>query len=284
MIRTRHLPAHLGLAAAVAVACSPQVDPGYSGEPLATIRGAVTAEASATAADVAVLWFSNESGLCEGPSFNCSAGIGGPEGIGAEECVDANCGASPGECTPEAQDSYAACVAACGWVWSYSPAFELCVDSAAGERVSVSGEFPAAFTLDLYQPPPESALLVDADGLRVAYGWFIVAASDAETIALDLNEAPPSSIIGGTGSHVLIYAADPVPADSSWGRFLGGAYEPGFHILEVIPAETTCKPLPWGNGTYCSTTSTRYAPSPDDLDTEIGVILTAFDKIPWPGL
>ncbi|MEZ4385474.1 MAG: hypothetical protein R3A79_29380 [Nannocystaceae bacterium] len=290
MLHKHAHPAHstaLALAAAVvatlAVACSPQVDPSYAGEPLATIRGAVTAQQSASSADVAVLWFTNESETCDGPSFTCDGGGGGPaEG---EACVTANCGPWPEACTPEEQEPFKACVEACGWIWSFSSQFDLCVDSAAGERVSVSGEFPAAFTLDLYQPPPESALLVDADGIRVAYGWFVVADSEAETISFDIEDpTPPSSILGGTADHALIYAADPVPADSGWGGLLGGAFEPGYHVVELIPEETICQPTPFGEGTYCYTSAARYVPTAADLDTELSVAVASFDAIPWPSL
>ena len=63
------------LAAALAAACSPQIDPDYSGEPLATIRGAVMSNQMATSADVAVLWFTNDEGQCGGPQFGWSASV-----------------------------------------------------------------------------------------------------------------------------------------------------------------------------------------------------------------
>ncbi|MCA9715124.1 MAG: hypothetical protein KC468_10630, partial [Myxococcales bacterium] len=264
-----------------AFACDPQVDDEYSGEPLATIRGAVQSDGMATAADVAVLWFSDKSGTCGGPEINCSGGGGGS--VDAWECVQA-CGPEPDICNAEQQVPYGACVQACGWEWFFNIDWDLCVDGASGERVSVSGEFPAAFTLNLYQPPPADALLQDAGGLRIAYGWFIVADPEVETISLSLyDDAPPPAIIGGSGAHVLIYAADPIPADSDWGQYLGGAYDVGYHVVEVVPG-VNCddvEPIP---GEGCFATDDAYKPSAGDLATEISVELTAFETIDWPGL
>jgi len=269
------------LAATTASACSPQVDTDYSGEPLATIRGALTSNGTATAADVAVLWFSNTNGECSGPLIGCSGGGGGDEGN--LECVDA-CGPAPVECNAQAQAVYGECVEACGWEHFFEILWELCVDAASGERVSVQGDFPAAFTLDLYQPPPEEALLVDDDGLRMAYGWFIVADPEAETISLSIyDQAPPESIIGGSGTHALVYAADPIPADSIWGQFFGGSFEPGYHILDVIPG-VSCDDLPDDQTEPCIATADSYAVTADDLATEISVELASFVSIDWPGI
>ncbi len=284
MSRTPNLPAlAFALVAASALACSPMVDPDYSGEPLATIRGAVQAQGEASAADVAVLWFTNGDNQCQGPEGGCGQGGGGLATEEALACVDA-CGPEPAGCQVEGQAEYSACVGACGWDYFYALYWDLCVNSGSGERVSVTGQFPAAFNLDLFQPPPESALLVDSEGIRVAYGWFIVADPEVETITLDLNtDTPPSSIIGGTGEHALIYAADPIPADSTWGAYLGGAYEVGYHIVEPIPG-INCDD--WGpeDGKICVATSTTYAPAPDDLATTISVTLAPFESIEWPGL
>lgn len=284
MPRTQHTPAlPLLFAAAFAAACSPQVDPDYSGEPLATIRGAVMSEQTATAADVAVLWFISEGDECAGPMIGCEVGIGGNTDEASLQCI-ANCSTSQDECRADVQAIYGACVEACGWAHYFAILWDLCVRGGAGERVSVAGEFPAAFTLDLFQPPPDNALLFDESGLRVAYGWFIVADPEVETIEIDLTDnAPPSAIIGGTGSHVLIYAADPIPEDSAWGRYFGGSLELGYHILDVIPGTTCDDSWPEG-GLACRETENTYTLSEDDLATEIGVTLAPFGSIEWPGL
>ncbi len=264
-------------------ACSPQVDNNYSGEPLASIRGAVSSNAAPTAADVAVLWFSNQGGECTGPITSCSGGGGGD--VEAIECAEA-CGPMPDVCDAASHEVYGACVQACGWSHSFQISWDLCVDGASGERVSVEGEFPAAFTLDLFQPPPDDALLADADGLRLAYGWFIVADPDVETITLSLyDDAPPQAIIGGSGTHVLIYAADPITADSNWGQYFGSALEVGYHVVEVVPGvscdEPPVDPEP---GYTCFATPNTYALSAEDLATEISVELAAFETIAWPSL
>ncbi|MCA9693343.1 MAG: hypothetical protein KC636_27355, partial [Myxococcales bacterium] len=114
------------IGAALAFACAPQVDPHYSGEPLATLRGAVVSDGEATAADVAVLWFKSGGNQCAGPSVYCSAGGGG--GAEGAACAEA-CGAFPTECNEEVLASFGACVQACGWDFSYDVGWELCVDA-----------------------------------------------------------------------------------------------------------------------------------------------------------
>ncbi len=270
-------------ALAPALACDAQVDNNYSGEPLALIRGSVSSANQASSADVAVLWFSTSSDTCSGPNVGCSGGGGGPADPMSLACVEA-CGPEPDICNAQMQAPYQACLEQCGWWAGFSIDWSLCVDGASGERVSVTGEFPAAFTLTLYQPPPADALITDDDGLRVAYGWFIVADPNVETVTFAVNEPPPSGIIGGTGTHVLVYAADPIPADSNWGQFLGGAYEVGYHIVEVVPGLDCGEVMPQPGDPPCISQSDAYKPTPDDLATELSVELTSFESLDWPSL
>ncbi len=272
------------LALAPVLACDAQVDNNYSGEPLALIRGSVSSAGQTTGADVAVLWFSDSfETTCSGPSINCGGGGGGDTDPTTLACVDA-CGAEPNICNAEEQLPYQACLEECGWWYGFSIDWSLCVGGASGERVSVTGDFPSAFTLTLYQPPPAEALISDAGGLRVAYGWFIVADPNVETVTFAMNEPPPSAIIGGTDTHVLIYAADPIPVDSDWGQFLGGSYDVGYHVLEVVPGLDCGEVMPQPGDPPCISQADAYKPTPNDLGTELSVELTDFESIDWPSL
>ena len=62
-------------------------------------------------------------------------------------------------------------------------------------------------------------------------------------------------------------------ADSTWGKYLGGAYEPGYHIVNVIEVEQ-CETYEGIEGfpeteTMACEYHDEYVPAPDDLDTEI---------------
>lgn len=272
----------LALCAAVQLACDPQVGADYQGEPLGSISGQVSTRdaGGSTDANVAVLWFSSSDQYeCEGPSQACAIGAGGPED--QFECIEA-CG-HPFECDEEILTEWKACVDACGGEASadFSVSWELCVDSAVGEMVPVTGQFPAAFTLDLFQPPPEEALLTGEDGLAVAFGWFIAADDDLSAIDFSaIEDAPPEGIVGGSETHVLIYAAQDVPADSPWGEFLGGAYTPGYHVVQVVQGMQVCD-VP-DNPDNCWFHPPTLAPAPNDLATEIELVLGSFYDIAWP--
>ncbi|MEZ4430085.1 MAG: hypothetical protein R3A51_20590 [Nannocystaceae bacterium] len=64
---------------------------------------------------------------------------------------------------------------------------------------------------------------------------------------------------------------------------MGGALDPGYHVLEVVPGIQCPDQLPPGQD-FCASTQDSYAPSPADLSTEISVEIAAPDQIDWPGL
>ncbi|MEZ4380345.1 MAG: hypothetical protein R3A79_03300 [Nannocystaceae bacterium] len=269
----RHI--HLSLILVAGCDADPELRP--RGEPMAAIRGSITSTNAAPAADIGVLWFGDGAGQCRGPQRSCGAGGGGS--ADAQSCVDA-CGPAPALCDAASQAAYGECLEACGWEHVSLIQWNLCVDGAVGERVAVDGG-PADFTLELFEPPPAEALLADQDGLRVAYGWIIAAEPDAGAIHLTSRRDPPSAIIGGADRHVLIFAADPLPAGSAWAQLFGGPLEPGYHLLEVHhqPCDEPVDPL---TGEACLIGPSRYSPSRDDLATEVSVAIAPFAAIRWP--
>lgn len=272
--------------AAVQFACDSQIGPDYAGEPLASIQGEVVIRDSegVTAQDVAVLWHSTSAEQdCSGPGFACGYGAGASSEIDFE-CTNA-C-SEPAECSVEALDTWQTCVAACGDVTAdYEITVELCSDTVLGEMVSVTGEFPTSFTLDLFQPPPTEVMLAGEDGIAVALGFFIATDPDAGPITLQEtpDSPPPAGIVGGSEGHMLIYAADPVPADSLWGQLLGGAYDPGYHVLQVIDGGKECGEFP-DEPDECSYYIDDLMPTPDDLATPIELTLGSFEQIDWPAI
>lgn len=282
--------------AGLAAACDPQVDPEYQGEALARVQGTVDGaapQASGTL-EVAAMWFASSSTECSGPAEACSVGAGGMDGDFA--CVEA-CG-EPDTCEVELLDAFVACVEQCGTTVEaeYSIDWELCVDAAVTSNVPVVGQFPAMFDLDLFSPPPDEALLTSSSGgPAVALAWLLVVDDNApEALSFhDVDESGIPGVLGVSEKHMLMYAAEAVPADSAWGQMLGGAYEPGYHVIDVIGGECWEEPVypgggcmvgeectPIGSETVCELSTLQ--PSAADLDTEITVTLGAWDDLQFP--
>ena len=280
----------LGLVAA----CDAQADPAYQGEPLGTLRGAVvgTPTEGAGSPQVAVLWFgSTDQAECAGPEISCEAGAAfGPDTDAA--CVSA-CGPSPAEgpaCDVDALEAYQACVEPCGAQFDYTNGWDLCANAGIGDEVPVTGEFPSMFKLDLFAPPPDAALLTSSTGgPTAALGWILVVDDDApDTIDFDnpnpaWDETGIPGILGASEVYMLLYAADPIPADSGWGVLLGGAYEPGYHLASVVQGAThpllaSCTDP--GCPTYSDPDTLQLAPA--DLDSVVDVTLASFFDIDFP--
>ena len=283
--RMRHL-APLFLAV---LGCDPQVDPDYQGEPLGTLRGSVTATSQTAQpdADVAVLWFvSTAQAECSGPALACGTALGGNEQTD-HECLQA-C-VEPEVCDEQLLAEWVACAEACDGVAEvgYDVSFEFCASGAAGERVAVEGDFPSLFTLDLFGPPPDNALLEGQEGEpAVALGWLVVGAKEA-SLEFDFeSEEPPSGILGGSEGHILIYADGPVAADSAWGQLLGGAYSPGYHVVTAVDNGSNCDGDPPAPGVdpdeECAYYLDTLMPSPDGLDTEITLKMGPIEEIDFP--
>ena len=215
-------------------ACEAQVDAGYQGEPLVTLAGQVeTQQASPAGADVGVLWLAGApEDECSGPQ---RSELGFATGMASDEvdvaCTDA-CGSPAYLQNVEAWES---CMRACGVdahagsIISYS----VCGSGAIGQTTPVFGDFPAQFSLDVLRPPPARALMASDTGERVALGYFVALSPQAGSLDLSLRDGPPPWLLGGSETHVLMYAADTISSDSSWGFYLGGRYGRGYHLLRV---------------------------------------------------
>jgi hypothetical protein len=272
----------LAIIAIATVACDAQVDPDYSGEPLATLRGDVDADGNPDA-DVGVLWFQTVDGTpCSGPVFSCDYDVGGMIGQELDQaCLD-TCDEQFATCSDvEQADAFEQCNRDCGVDTVFiTPTLELCVNAAVGERVAVQGEFPAMFSLDLFTPPPDAALLTDDGGFVAAIAVIIAVDPDAENVSFDQNEDDvPPSILGTAPEQVLLYAQSDIPADSAWGRYLNGAYSAGYHLLEFHRERDEC---PGYSESECSQWSVWYTPAPADLDTQVTLVFAPPHELEWP--
>lgn len=257
------------------VACDPQESPSYEGEPVARLRGSVVAVDDAPdQAQAAILWYTSDLQECQGPTLSCGYAIGGSD-ISAIQCVDA---CSDPVCTPEAADTWTACVRACGDIEvSTDLEFEGCAAGGVGEAVDLSVDsFPGNFELALYDVPTDDKFLRGQDdGPRVAMGVLVALSSEAPDVFDFLDgDAEFQTILGGVTTHFLIYSADPIPSDSAWGQYLGGAFDVGYHLVRY-DADVDCETF----GDACSVDDDTEIRSPEtqgfDVELELGTALRA---------
>jgi hypothetical protein len=97
-------------------------------------------------------------------------------------------------------------------------------DSVASQRVTVDGDFPARFSLAMYEPPEDNVLQPTPDGGRFGIG-YVVAVEEGAT-SLESEE----SILGMDPEHVLVYVPEDVQAGSEIALFLHSTPAAGFHI------------------------------------------------------
>jgi hypothetical protein len=215
-------------------ACEAQVDAGYEGEPLVALAGHVDAQqASPAGTDVGVLWLASAPGdECSGPRRTELGFASGSAPADVDFTCTEACG-SPAEL--ERIEAWESCMRACGVdahagsIVSYS----VCGSGAIGQTAPVFGNFPAEFSLEVLHPPPADALLRSDTGERVALGYLVALSPQAGSLALSLHDGPPPWLLGGSETHVLMYAADTIRSDSSWGLYLGGSFGRGYHLLRV---------------------------------------------------
>lgn len=218
-------------------ACEAQVDAGYQGEPLVTLAGQVeTQQPSPAGADVGVLWLAGApEDACSGPQrtqlgFATGAAPREVDSACTEACADFHLE------DPASIEAWEDCQRACG-VEAHAGSivdYSVCGSGAIGQTAPVFGDFPAQFSLDVLRPPPARALLPSDTGERAALGYFVALSPHASSLNLSLREGPPPWLLGGSETHVLMYAADAIASDSSWGFYLGGSFEPGYHLLRVV--------------------------------------------------
>jgi len=108
------------------------------------------------------------------------------------------------------------------------------------QNVDPSGGFPARYRLDLLTAPPDEALGTDPEtGGRLGFAAVVLYED------LNLSGEPefdrsgkglpsgPDRFRGGAELIFLCYAASSFPATSRVGGALGGALEPGYHLVQA---------------------------------------------------
>jgi hypothetical protein len=101
-----------------------------------------------------------------------------------------------------------------------------------GESAPVSGAFPATFTLNVYQPPPDSALIACPSSSAHIAVAFIVAVPSATS----LSGGSLTKAVGEAYDSMLLYLDTDEPAGWSCLANMGFAYAPtkGFHLMTEV--------------------------------------------------
>ena len=104
------------------------------------------------------------------------------------------------------------------------------------DSVPVVGDYPASFTLDLFEPPRVEALTdfsIDGDPDERRVGLAIIASS------YDCDDFSPRDggrcIFGGASRMALVWAEDEILPDSVTATFVGTTLAAGYHLLEYRP-------------------------------------------------
>ena len=103
-----------------------------------------------------------------------------------------------------------------------------------GSSVPVSGRFPAEFTLDLYEPPPDGALFTCFPDAPGAVGGMATATVRAIRQGASPSSGTPFDFFGQVRDFLVVYVDADLPAASACP---GGALAKGYHLFRMIQVE-----------------------------------------------
>lgn len=221
-----------GVVSALAWGCDGQADPDYRGEPLMRVSGRVEAGLSVGDVEVGVLWL-----LAAGDfALECT-------GEANADGEPSACAIACGEVTCETQAAWEDCVNSCPdvtFVMSHvTTTTNPFITGAAGQTTPAVGEFPAQFSLDILEPPPDEALIASSSGEHLAIGLLVALDPAGAPFRFALTEPRvyPDWLLGGSETHLVAYTPDGVPEGSLFTLATGLELEPGFSLVEDIGAE-----------------------------------------------
>jgi hypothetical protein len=243
--------------------CDGQADPSYRGEPLVSVSGQVEAPLSLGPVEVGVLWLiaaGDFDVVCTGEATTAS---GEPSA----------CAAACGEVTCAGLEAWGDCAEACADVTSViveaKTSASPFIRGGVAQTAPAVGEFPARFSLDILEPPPDEVLIGSTTGERLAIGEFVALDPAGDPWRIDFTEPEyPPWLLGGSETHLLVYAPEPIPETSLWANVIGSPLSEGYHLLEVSPGDEE------GDG------APVLVPG-DDLD-DVRLLIAPPDTIAWP--
>ena len=101
------------------------------------------------------------------------------------------------------------------------------------ERVRVAGEYPAAFRIELFEPPPEEALTdfgIDGKPDEVRVGLGILTSSYECTYVVD--DVPARCVFGTAPTMALVWAESDIQSGSRAAEVVGTTLSAGYHLLQ----------------------------------------------------
>ncbi|WP_438024264.1 hypothetical protein [Sorangium sp. So ce233] len=100
-------------------------------------------------------------------------------------------------------------------------------------RTTVTGSFPAAFSLSIHAPPPGESLndLTEVGLVDTRVGIATIEA------ALSEESAGEGTGLGVDEHHLIVYVESEMDEDGFWSNFFGGPLAPGFHVMDVLSSE-----------------------------------------------
>ncbi|MEY2931037.1 MAG: hypothetical protein RL033_1786 [Pseudomonadota bacterium] len=214
--------------------CDSQADPSYRGEALMSITGNVEAALSVGEVEVGILWLTTSEDF----DLICTGEFETPSGE-PTECTNA-CG------TPTCAnlESWDDCIESCPdtlvYVYEQIPNAKF-ITGGIGQTTAAQGQFPAQFSLDVLEPPPPEALIRDKTGQKLAIGVFVALDPSGAPWRFDLSQPGfPDWLLGGSDSHMLLFAPEALTPDAVWTTALGFPMGAGYQLMKLEP--TPCEP------------------------------------------
>jgi hypothetical protein len=108
-----------------------------------------------------------------------------------------------------------------------------------GSSAPVSGSFPADFTMPVYAPPPDGALVTSPeDGIdHVGFAYIIVvkkgAVTDGDTHVV--AQSIENATLGVASNNIVVYVGGEIDPDSWVAKKVGSSLSPGYHLLNSRP-------------------------------------------------
>jgi hypothetical protein len=222
--------------------CDGQADPSYRGEPLVSVSGQVEAPLSLGPVEVGVLWLiaaGDFDVVCTGEATTAS----GEASACAEACGEVTCGGVEawGDCAE-------ACADVTNVILEARTSASPFIRGGVAQTAPAVGEFPARFSLDILEPPPDDVLIGSTTGERLAIGEFVALDPAGDPWRIDFTEPEyPAWLLGGSETHLLVYAPEPIPETSIWANMLGSPLTEGYHLIEVGGEDEDAALVPGGD-------------------------------------
>ena len=143
-----------------------------------------------------------------------------------------------------------------------------------GESTPVAGQFPAQFTLSIFQPPPDGVMIPCASSsAHVAFG-FVVAVNAGANLAMG-NAL--QDVVGEAYDYMLLYLDADQPAGWSCEPGLGFTFAPtkGYHLMAQVP--NSIQPR------FAEAVYPAYVEAPNGFATQVTVTLGTSEGGPGVG-